>query len=118
MSVAVLCKLGWWSALLNSISGLKFLISERAFRQELYVGVVLVIVECCRSTSAVVLCYISVSYVIVLLTEAINSAIEATVDRIGLEKHHLSKQAKDVGSAAVLIAIIHLCIAWVASFFL
>jgi diacylglycerol kinase (ATP) len=103
---------------LNSLSGLKFLISERAFRQELYVGAVLLIVECCRSTSAAVLCYISVSYVLVLLTEAINSAVEATIDRIGLEKHQLSKKAKDIGSAAVLIALIHLGIAWVISFFL
>jgi diacylglycerol kinase (ATP) len=103
---------------LNSLSGLKLLVSERAFRQELYVGIVLVIVEFCRSSSAAVLCYISVSYLLVLLTEAVNSAVEATVDRVGLERHHLSKKAKDIGSAAVLIAIVHLCIAWVASFFL
>ncbi|MDR2458606.1 MAG: diacylglycerol kinase [Holosporales bacterium] len=103
---------------MNSISGLKFLVSERAFRQELYVGVALVVVELCRSSSAMVLCYIAISYILVLLTEAINSAIEATIDRISLEKHHLSKKAKDIGSAAVLIAIMHLCIAWVVSFFL
>jgi diacylglycerol kinase (ATP) len=114
----MLYKLGWWSAFLNSVSGLRFLYAERAFRQELYVGVVLVMVECFRSSSLPVLCYLLLSYFLVLLTEMINSAIESVVDRVGPERHDLSKKAKDVGSAAVLVAITHFCIAWILSFFL
>ncbi|MDR1365274.1 MAG: diacylglycerol kinase [Holosporales bacterium] len=111
-------RLGWRDALLNSVSGIRFLISERAFRQELYVGLVLIAVELFRSSSVFMLLYIFASYFLVLLMEAVNSAIETTIDRIGLERHPLSKKAKDIGSAAVLISIIHLCIAWMTSFFL
>ena len=44
------------------------------------------------------------SVLLVLVVELINSAIEAIVDRLGLENHHLAKRAKDIGSSAVLVA--------------
>jgi diacylglycerol kinase (ATP) len=50
--------------------------------------------------------------VLVLITELLNSAIEAVVDRVGIEHHELSGRAKDMGSAAVMIALIFAGITW------
>jgi diacylglycerol kinase (ATP) len=47
-----------------------------------------------------------------LIVELVNSAIEATVDRVSLERHSLAKRAKDIGSAAVLIALLNLAMVW------
>ena len=52
------------------------------------------------------------SMVLVLIVELLNSAIETVVDRIGLERHELSRSAKDLGSAAVLIALLNVPIIW------
>ena len=49
---------------------------------------------------------------LVLVVELVNSAIEATVDRIGLERHTLSGLAKDIGSAAVLMSLLLLAVVW------
>jgi len=51
---------------------------------------------------------------LVLLVEIINSAIEAVVDRIGLERHPLSKRAKDLGSAAVTLSLAIAALAWIS----
>jgi diacylglycerol kinase (ATP) len=48
----------------------------------------------------------------VLVVELLNSAIEAAIDRISLDRHRLSKRAKDIGSAAVLIALINVLATW------
>jgi diacylglycerol kinase (ATP) len=50
---------------------------------------------------------------LVLIVELINSAIEATVDRISLDDHRLAKRAKDIGSASVLVCLLNLVIVWV-----
>ncbi|MDR2875377.1 MAG: diacylglycerol kinase, partial [Methylobacillus sp.] len=52
------------------------------------------------------------SMLLVMLTELINSAIEAVVDRISPEKHELAKRAKDIGSAAVFISLLNLAVVW------
>ena len=52
------------------------------------------------------------SVLLVLIVELLNSAVEAVVDRVSLEHHHLSKRAKDVGSAAVLLALINVVVIW------
>jgi diacylglycerol kinase (ATP) len=52
------------------------------------------------------------SVLLLLIVELLNSAIEATVDRISLDDHRLAKRAKDIGSAAVLITIINLVLVW------
>ncbi|MDR0942646.1 MAG: diacylglycerol kinase [Holosporales bacterium] len=106
------------SALLYSLNGLKYLLKERAFCQELLGGIALVIAELFRDTPIFMLVYIYFSYFLILFAESINSGIEAAVDRIGLEKHELSKKAKDIGSAIVFLAIMHFCIVWIASFFI
>ncbi len=53
------------------------------------------------------------SWLLVIVVELINSAIEAVVDRIGLERHELAGRAKDLGSAAVLCAIVLFLVVWV-----
>jgi diacylglycerol kinase (ATP) len=52
------------------------------------------------------------SYLLVLVVEFINSAVEALVDRIGAERHELSGRSKDLGSAAVFGSIILACVVW------
>jgi diacylglycerol kinase (ATP) len=52
------------------------------------------------------------SVLLVLIVELLNSAVEAAVDRISLAHHRLSKRAKDIGSAAVLIALINVVVTW------
>ena len=52
------------------------------------------------------------SVLLLLIVELLNSAIEATVDRISLDDHRLAKRAKDIGSAAVLITIVNLILVW------
>ena len=52
------------------------------------------------------------SWLLVIVVELVNSAIESTVDRIGLERHALSARAKDLGSAAVLSAIVAAAVVW------
>jgi diacylglycerol kinase (ATP) len=50
--------------------------------------------------------------------ELLNSAIEATIDRISEERHPLSKRAKDLGSAAVFLSLLHLGVAWLVTLYL
>ena len=52
------------------------------------------------------------SVLLVLIVELVNSAVEATVDRISLENHRLAKRAKDIGSAAVLLSLANVVIVW------
>ena len=104
-------------ALLHSMCGIRFLIEERAFRQNIILGIILLIFETLRHTSPAMRMYLFTSYCIVLIMECFNTAIEATIDRISLEKHELSKKAKDLGSATVFLSLLHLGIAWILSWF-
>ena len=106
------------NAFFYSLSGLRYLLKERAFKQELFCGIALGCIELFRSTPSSMLFYLFSSYMLILLMEALNSAIEAAIDRISQEKHELSKKAKDIGSAAVFIAMIHFAIVWILSFIL
>ncbi|MDR1476225.1 MAG: diacylglycerol kinase [Holosporales bacterium] len=109
--MSALCK-----ACRYSLSGLKIVLTERAFRQELLLGAIMLIVELFRSTTTSMKLYLFSAYFLVLIMECINSAIETTIDRIGLENHPLSKQAKDIGSAAVFLAILHLSVVWLLGY--
>ena len=55
---------------------------------------------------------------LVLIVELLNSAVEAAIDRISEERHPLSKRAKDLGSAAVLLSLLHLGVAWLVTLYL
>jgi len=52
------------------------------------------------------------SILLVLVVELLNSAVEATVDRISLEHHQLAKRAKDIGSAAVFVSLVNVVVVW------
>jgi diacylglycerol kinase (ATP) len=86
---------------------------EAAFRQEVLVAVLLVPLGLWLGTDGVERALLVGSWLLVMIVELLNSAIEAVVDRIGTESHELSGRAKDVGSAAVLVAIALAVLVWV-----
>ncbi len=85
---------------------------EYAFRQELILFCVAALVALVLPVSAFQKLALIAVLVLVLIVELINSAIEAVVDRISLERHPLSKNAKDLGSAAVLLACLLAMATW------
>ncbi len=103
-----------WSAFHYSIAGLKAAFThEDAFRQELMLALVLVPIALSTGGSGLGKAVMIGSVLLVLVVELLNSAIEATVDRISLEDHHLARRAKDIGSAAVMISFINVAIVWI-----
>jgi diacylglycerol kinase (ATP) len=80
--------------------------TETAFRQEVALAVVMLPATWWVATSWVQAVLLTGSVVLVLIVELLNSAIEATVDRVSLDQHPLAKHAKDVGSAAVMLALL------------
>jgi diacylglycerol kinase (ATP) len=86
---------------------------EHAFRQELMLCAVLLPVALWLPVSVTEHVLLIGCLFIVLITELLNSAIEAVVDRVSLEDHALSKRAKDIGSAAVFLALVLAGITWV-----
>lgn len=87
-------------------------INEAAFRQEGVAAIVAVAVACWLDVDAITRVLLIGSVLLVMIVEILNSAIEAVVDRIGSDFHELSGRAKDMGSAAVLLAIIIALITW------
>ena len=88
-------------------------INEAAFRQEGVASVLAIIIACWLDVDAITRVLLIGFVLLVMIVEILNSAIEAVVDRIGSEFHELSGRAKDMGSAAVLLAIITAAITWV-----
>ena len=86
--------------------------SEHAFRQELMLVIPAAVVALLLPVSALKKVVLLAVLLLVLIVELINSAIEAVVDRISLEHHPLSKNAKDFGSAAVFLALALAAMAW------
>lgn len=87
-------------------------INEAAFRQESVASLIAVVIACWLDVEAITRVLLIGSVLLVMIVEIINSAIEAVVDRIDSEHHELSGRAKDMGSAAVLLAIIVAVITW------
>lgn len=101
------------NALFYSLSGLRLAFHhESAFRQEVALAAFLMPVACFVNVSAAERVLLFGSVLFLLVVELLNSSIEAAIDRIGFDTHRLSKRAKDLGSAAVLIALIMLVITW------
>ncbi len=102
-----------WRALLYSCAGLEAAFrNEAAFRQELALAAVLVPVAVALPTTPVQLALLIGSVLLVLVVELLNSAIEATVDRISFDDHALARQAKDIGSAAVFVSMLGCAVVW------
>ncbi|OQX43719.1 MAG: diacylglycerol kinase, partial [Candidatus Sedimenticola endophacoides] len=85
---------------------------EEAFRQELYATLLLLPLGIWLGASGVERALLVGSLLLVPLTELLNSALEAVVDRFGPELHALSGRAKDIGSAAVFLAIVLAVAVW------
>jgi diacylglycerol kinase (ATP) len=102
-----------WNAFHYSLDGLRAAWRhEDAFRQEMVLALLMVPLAIWLGEGAIERALMIGSVLLVLIVELLNSAIEATVDRISLERHLLAKRAKDVGSAAVLIALINVAVVW------
>jgi len=86
--------------------------NEASFRQELIALVLLVPVALWLGESHVEQAMLIGSLLFLLAIELLNSGLEAAVDRAGEEFHSLAKRAKDLGSAAVFVAIVHACLIW------
>ncbi len=85
---------------------------EDAFRQELMLAAVLVPLGLWLGNDGVERALLAASVLLVLVVELLNSAIEATVDRVSLDDHRLAKRAKDLGSAAVMMALVTVAVVW------
>lgn len=102
-----------WNALHYSLTGLREAFRhEDAFRQETLLAVLMIPLAFWLRADAVGRALLIASVLLVLIVELLNSAIEATVNRVSLDRHHLAKRAKDIGSAAVLLALINMAVVW------
>ncbi|MCP4790205.1 MAG: diacylglycerol kinase, partial [Gammaproteobacteria bacterium] len=86
--------------------------TEAAFRQEVMLAVPMILAALFVGRSAVEVGLLISVCALVLLAEIINSAIEAVVDRVGLDYHELSGKAKDLGSLAVLLSLTLAAVVW------
>nr|WP_144835016.1 diacylglycerol kinase [Cupriavidus gilardii] len=104
-----------WRAAVNSFSGLRFaVLEESAFRQELTLVAILTPLAFLVPVTVVERILLLGTLLLVLIVELLNSSVEAAVDRISLERHGLSKRAKDFGSAAVMLALVLCGGTWLA----
>ncbi len=102
-----------WKALKYSIKGFRAAIREEsAFRQELTLAAILVPIGVFIPVEPVERVLLLGSVILVLIVELLNSSIENAVDRIGLERNELSGRAKDLGSAAVTLALLLCVLTW------
>jgi diacylglycerol kinase (ATP) len=86
--------------------------NEAAFRQEVMLAIILIPLGYYLGQTGLERALLISVIVLILITELLNSGLEAIVDRVGTEKHELSGRAKDIGSAAVLLSLINAAIVW------
>lgn len=102
-----------WNAFNYSLAGFKAAYrNEDAFRQEIWLSIVLFPLAIWLPVSHVEKILMIGSVLLVIIVELLNSAIEAVVDRISLDHHELAGRAKDIGSAAVLVSMIVVLVTW------
>jgi diacylglycerol kinase (ATP) len=103
-------------AAVNSWSGLRMaFVGESAFRQEVILAVVMLPAAFWVGRNWEQVALLAGSVMLVLIVELLNSGIEAVVDRVSYEWHDLSKRAKDLGSAAVLVSLLLCGGIWLAA---
>lgn len=85
---------------------------ESAFRQEMVLTLLSVPLAALLATSLSQFALLVSVWCLVLITELLNSAIEALTDRVSLERHELSGRAKDMGSAAVFVSLVIVALVW------
>ena len=102
-----------WNATLYSRDGLRDAWRhEAAFRQELLLVAVLLPLGLYLGDNGIERALLVGSLLLILIVELVNSAVEAVVDRVSSEHHDLSKRAKDLGSAAVMLALVNAAVVW------
>jgi diacylglycerol kinase (ATP) len=104
-----------WHAAGYSIAGLRAGWGETAFRQEAIAAAVLVPLAGWLAAGWVEFSLLAGSVLLVMIVELLNTGVEAAIDRIGPEWHDLSKRAKDMGSAAVLLSLVLCAITWIGA---
>jgi diacylglycerol kinase (ATP) len=106
-----------WHALGYSVAGLRAGWHETAFRQEAVASVLLLPAAFWLGQSWVESVLLAGTVVLVMIVELLNTGIETAIDRIGPEWHDLSKRAKDMGSAAVLLSLLLCAATWSLALF-
>jgi len=106
-----------WHATGYSLAGLRAGWGETAFRQEAIAALVLVPAAFWLGQSWVETALLAASVVMVMVVELLNTAVETAIDRVGPEWHDLSKRAKDMGSAAVLLSLLVCACIWTAALY-
>ncbi len=102
-----------WNAMFYSLQGMVSAWQhEAAFRQEAALCIIMIPLAFMVGESAVEKALLAGTCLLVLVVELLNSAIEATIDRIGTEHHELSGRAKDLGSAAVFVSLCTVVLTW------
>ncbi len=102
-----------WRAFFYSMAGLSAALKhEHAFRQEVMLALVLIPLAFFLPASSIGKALMIGAVLLVLIVELLNSAVEAVVDRVSIENHPLAKRAKDIGSAAVFIALVNVAVVW------
>ena len=86
---------------------------EAAFRQEVVLCTLLAPLGLWLGPTPLAKALLVSCLVLVLIVELLNTAVEAAIDRVGFDRHPLSARAKDIGSAAVLTALLHCAVVWV-----
>lgn len=104
-----------WHATTYSLQGLQAAWNEKAFRQEVCLAAVLLPTAYWLGNTWLEVFALMATVVLILIVELLNSGIEAAIDRVGLERHPLSKKAKDFGSAAVFLALLLCAGTWSAA---
>lgn len=105
-----------WHATGYSIEGLKAGWGETAFRQEAVAAFVLLPLSFWLGNTWTEVALLAGSVLLVMIVELLNTGIETAIDRIGPEWHDLSKRAKDMGSAAVLLSLLLCAGVWMGAF--
>ncbi|MBI2748744.1 MAG: diacylglycerol kinase [Burkholderiales bacterium] len=104
-----------WHATGYSLAGLRAGWGETAFRQEAIAALILVPAAFWLGQTWVETALLAASVVMVMVVELLNTAVETAIDRVGPEWHDLSKRAKDMGSAAVLLSLLVCAGIWAAA---
>lgn len=104
-----------WHAFGYSLAGLRAGWRETAFRQESVAAMIMVPLAFWVGRSWVEVSLLCATVLIVMMVELLNTGVESAIDRIGPEWHELSKRAKDMGSAAVLLSLILCAGTWLAA---
>ena len=104
-----------WHAAGYSLAGLRAGWGETAFRQEAIAAVFLVPLAFWLGRTWVEVALLAGSVIALMVVELLNTAVETAIDRIGPEWHDLSKRAKDMGSAAVLLSLLLASGVWAAA---